>query len=65
MAELPIGYAHGINPCYVYWVRLTDCYARESFGNLFCKNQYDDFIECKTSKRNVIIYYLLILLESF
>jgi hypothetical protein len=53
MSELPIGWAGGINACYVYSIRLKDCIKRETFYQLMCRDEQEDFLECKTGKRNV------------
>jgi hypothetical protein len=54
MSELPIGIFGGSNPCYTFFTRTMDCIRRESFYTLMCRNEYDDFIECKFAKRHVI-----------
>lgn len=51
--EIPVGFVSGTNPCYVYYMRLADCYNRESFRNLLCKDQFEDYRECKFGKRHV------------
>ncbi len=54
MSELPFGLSGGQNPCYIFYVRLMDCVKRETFYTLMCRNEYDDFAECKLAKRHVI-----------
>jgi len=56
--EMPIGFVNGTNPCYVYYMRLSDCFNRESFRNLLCKDQLDDYKECKYARRHVIYFIL-------
>jgi len=53
MTELPISVNGGPNPCYVYFVRFSDCIKRESFQTLFCWDEWEDFSECKTQKKHV------------
>ena len=56
--EMPIGFVNGTNPCFVFYQRLSDCYNKETFRNLLCRDQLDDYQECKTAKRHV--FYLFI-----
>jgi len=55
MTELPIGLMTKNNPCYIYHLRLIDCIHREAMYKLMCTDQFDDYSECKTQKRHVII----------
>jgi hypothetical protein len=54
MTEVPIGLLGTTNPCYLFYMRLQDCVSRESLFKLMCKEQYDDWQECKFAKRHVI-----------
>ena len=51
--EIPVGFVSGTNPCYVYYMRAADCFNRESFKKLLCKDQTDDYLECKHARRHV------------
>lgn len=54
--ESPLNLQGGMNPCYIFYTRLIDCVKRESFVSLFCKDQYEDYRECKNGRRHVILY---------
>ena len=62
--ELPLNLQGGVNPCYIFYIRLIDCVKRESFVSLYCKDQHEDYRECKFGKRHVRIS-LIIYLEKF
>lgn len=51
--ELPIDINGGPNPCYLFYVRLADCAKRETFKKLMCRDQLEDYRECKTGMRYV------------
>lgn len=53
MNILPIGYVNGTNPCFVYYLRAKDCINTESFYRLMCREQIEDFNECRHQKRHV------------
>jgi hypothetical protein len=58
--EIPLSMTGELQPCYVFYIRLVDCYKRETFSNLLCNDQYEDFQECKLNKRAVKILFLII-----
>lgn len=53
MTDLPIGFSGGISPCFVFYIRVKDCFSRESMPKLMCRNEQDDWLECKSGRRNV------------
>jgi len=53
--EVPYGFVNGMNPCFTFYLRLKDCHERESFPNLFCLYEAEDYNECRFKKR--LVYF--------
>lgn len=53
MTEVPIGLVGGLNSCYVFYMRFQDCIKKESLFHVMCRNEYEDWYECKFAKRHV------------
>ena len=51
--EIPITVTGEISPCQIFYLRMADCVRRESFYELLCKNEIEDFSECRTRRRHV------------
>jgi hypothetical protein len=62
MTEFPIGLGGGMNPCFVFNLRFIDCQKREAYSTLLCKDQWEDYQECKFGTRHV--YILLLIIEN-
>jgi hypothetical protein len=58
MSESPINLSGTLNNCFVFYLRMADCIRRETFFDLMCKDQFEDWTECRTRRRMVryIIY---------
>ncbi len=50
---MPIDLSGNINPCLVFYLREVDCIKRETFFDLMCRNEKEDYLECKLKRRNV------------
>lgn len=44
----------GLNTCYIFYLRMADCVRKETFFDLMCKENYEDWQECRLRKRYVI-----------
>jgi hypothetical protein len=53
MTESIFNIQGGLNSCYIFYMRMADCVKRETFHDLMCREQYEDYKECKTAKRYV------------
>ena len=47
-----------LNTCYIFYVRMADCVRREPFYDLMCRDQFEDYEECRQRTRYVIIFNL-------
>jgi hypothetical protein len=67
MSESVLSVNGSLNTCYIFYLRFADCVRRETFFDLMCKEQSEDWIECKTKKRYVRIFFLnfIFILEKF
>lgn len=55
MSFVPLGFLQGTNHCYIFNVRMYDCIKREQFYTLICRDEYEDFMECKSARRHVLL----------
>ena len=62
--QSPVGFSNGVNPCFLFYIRFKDCLSREFYSELLCRDQHDDFMECKFAKRQVY-FNLLFSIEKF
>lgn len=46
----------GLNTCYIFYLRMADCVRKETFFDLMCKENYEDWQECRLRKRYVKNY---------
>jgi len=51
MAQAVINTNGTLNTCFIFYLRTADCVRRENFFDLMCKEQWDDWQECRLRKR--------------
>lgn len=54
---MPINFTGGLNHCHVFYLRMADCTRRESFFDLMCRNEIEDYMECKFRRRHVLFNF--------